>query len=168
MYTPYSRWCTAVWRANTTSVYERVRAIFIQAVKFKKSTLQLRHSLEFNKLRGDVTASSATVQYNELPACAAFATILFLLTQVSCNVTLKCIIFYKLIMNIIITVCIHYKINTLNGYYVRRHLLVPVKNSNTTAVNIWSQVSRLTHQCSKTVTIQPTRAFILWQNERKT
>ena len=48
--------------------------ILFQTIKFIKSTLQLRHSLEFNKLRDDVTARSGTVQYNELPACAAFGT----------------------------------------------------------------------------------------------
>ena len=70
----------------------------------------IRHSSEFNKLRGDVIVRSATVQYNELPACAAFATVRFLLTKVPCNVTLKCTIFYKLIKNFIITFCIHYTV----------------------------------------------------------
>jgi len=50
----------------------------------------------------------AQSEYNELPAYAAFATILFLLTEVSCNITLKYTIFYKLIMNFIIKVYIHY------------------------------------------------------------
>jgi len=48
--------------------------------------------------------------YNELPAGAAFATIHFLLTKESCNITLKYKIFYKLIINFIIAVCIHYSI----------------------------------------------------------
>ena len=56
--------------------------------------LQLRHSLEFSKLRGVVTARPGTVQYNELPAGAAFATIRFLLTKLPYNTTLKYTIFY--------------------------------------------------------------------------
>ena len=52
-------------------------------------------------------------KYNELPAIAAFATIHFLLTKISYNVTLKYSIFYKLIINFIITVCIHYTMTTL-------------------------------------------------------
>ena len=49
-------------------------------------------------------------KYNERPAYAAFVTIRFLLTEVSCNVTLKYTVFYKSIMDITNTICIHYKL----------------------------------------------------------
>ena len=50
----------------------------------------------------------AQAKYNELPAGSAFVTIRFLLTEVSYNVALKYTMFHKLIINFIITICIHY------------------------------------------------------------
>ena len=80
-----------------------------QTVKFIKSALQLRHSLEFSKLRGTLLRVQTQSEYNELPAGAAYATVRVLLAEVSCDI--KYTTFYKLIMNFIITVCIHYKKN---------------------------------------------------------
>ena len=79
-----------------------------QRVKVTKSNSQLQNSLNFNKFWGDVAARTGIVRVTWTAYLWSVWNYCFLLTELSCNVTLKCIIFYKLIIKVISTNCIHY------------------------------------------------------------
>ena len=80
---------------------------FLQTVKFIKSTLQLKHSLKFNKTLSwhscTFRHSSSNMNYLLCSICNCC----LLLTEVLYNVAIQCTIYYKLIKNLINTVCIH-------------------------------------------------------------